>query len=45
VQNWQTIDGRVVPGQVSALWRLPDGDLPYIKGTFVSNSLEVNIPP
>jgi hypothetical protein len=45
VQNWQTIDGRVVPGQVSALWRLPDGDLRYIKGTFVSNSIEVNIPP
>jgi hypothetical protein len=45
VQNWQSIGGRAVPGQVSAVWHLPDGELPYIKGTFVANSLEVNIAP
>jgi hypothetical protein len=45
VQNWQSIDGRVVPGLVSALWRLPGGDLPYIKGGFVPDSLALNISP
>lgn len=45
VHNWHSIDGRVVPGQVSALWRLADGDLPYIKGGFVPNSLALNISP
>jgi hypothetical protein len=45
VQNWHAIDGRVVPGQVSAVWRLPDGDLPYIKGGFVPDSLALNVSP
>jgi hypothetical protein len=45
VQNWHSIDGRVVPGQLSAVWRLADGDLPYIKGGFVPDSLTLNISP
>jgi hypothetical protein len=45
VLNWQSNGSRMVPGQVIALWRLADGDLPYIKGTFISNSLQLNIPP
>jgi hypothetical protein len=45
VRHWHSIDGRVVPSEVSALWRLPDGDLPYIKGGFVPDSLTVNIAP
>ncbi len=45
VHNWRSIDGRVVPDQVSALWHLPEGDLPYIKGGFVPDSLALNVPP
>jgi hypothetical protein len=44
VQNWKSHNGRVVPGRVSAVWRLPDGDRPYIKGTFIANSLQLNVP-
>ena len=33
------------PARSSAVWRLPGGDLPYIKGRFMSNSLQLNISP
>jgi hypothetical protein len=45
VQDWQSHNGRAVPGKVSAAWRLPDGDLPYIKGAFIANSLQLNTRP
>ncbi len=45
VHSWQSVDGRMIPDRVSALWRLPAGDLTYLKGAFVANSLQVNGPP
>jgi hypothetical protein len=45
MQNWQPAGGRMLPGQVSAIWRFPDRDLPYVRGSFVSTSLQVNVPP
>jgi hypothetical protein len=45
VRSWQSFDGRVVPGPFRALWQLPGGELPYIKGAFVPDSLVFNISP
>jgi hypothetical protein len=45
VQNWQSTEGWMLPGHMSAVWRLPDGDLPYFKGSFVPSSLQVNLTP
>jgi hypothetical protein len=45
VQDWLSHNGRAVPGNVSAVWRLPGGDLPYIKGAFIADSLQLNIRP
>jgi hypothetical protein len=45
VRSWQSFDGRVVPGPFRAVWHLPDGELPYIKGAFVPDSVAFNISP
>jgi hypothetical protein len=32
VRDWTVLDGRAVPGQVAAVWQLPQGPLPYLTG-------------
>lgn len=35
IDEWTTApDGRLFPGRCTATWRLPEGDLAYVRGTF-----------
>jgi hypothetical protein len=46
VQRWELIDGRSLPGPFSALWHLPNGPLPYIRGRLLPGSVTFNgMPP
>lgn len=45
VASWQTVDDHPTPGPVSAVWHLPNGPLPYIKGRFIADSLAFNTTP
>ena len=45
VQSWQSVDGRHLPGPVQAVWQLPDGPRPYVRGAFVPESLRFNLAP
>ena len=43
VRGWELIHGRALPGQVEAVWQLPDGPLPYFTGQL--SYLTRNVPP
>jgi hypothetical protein len=45
VQSWQSVNGQNIPGAVQAVWHLPDGPLPYVRGTFAADSLQYNLAP
>ncbi|MDP9468250.1 MAG: hypothetical protein M3P32_05860 [Chloroflexota bacterium] len=45
VQRWHSGNGRNLPGPVEAIWLLPDGPLPYVRGEFVPESLRYNVAP
>ncbi len=45
VQSWQSVNGRNLPGPVQAVWHLPDGPLPYVRGEFAPDSLQYNLAP
>lgn len=45
VENWQSLHGHHLPGKVQAVWHLPDGPLPYVRGLFVPESLHFNTAP
>jgi hypothetical protein len=44
VSGWHRVDGRAVPGQVAALWHLPDGPLPYFTGRLTHLSHNAALP-
>jgi hypothetical protein len=43
VRGWERIHGRAVPGQIEAVWHLPDGPVPYVTGQL--GYLTRNRPP
>jgi hypothetical protein len=43
VQSWQRIDGRAVPQATQAVWHLPAGEVPYIKGGFPAADIQFNL--
>jgi len=45
VQSWHQNNGRALPGPMQAVWHLPDGPLPYIRGGFVPGDVEFNVTP
>jgi len=45
VERWEIVDGRPLPGPFSAVWHLPEGPLPYIKGRLVPGSVTFNQAP
>jgi hypothetical protein len=45
VSEWTTQGGRVWPGPFSAVWHLPDGQLPYIEGRLEPAGVSFNSAP
>jgi hypothetical protein len=45
VESWELVNGRPLPGPFSALWHLPDGPLPYIRGRLLPGSVTFNGAP
>jgi hypothetical protein len=43
IHNWKILDGRPVPDRMAAVWRLPDGPLPYVTGRITD--LAHNVAP
>jgi hypothetical protein len=43
VRGWELVHGRSLPGQVEAVWQLPDGPFPYFTGRL--SHLTRNVPP
>jgi len=44
VRCWELVDGRPLPGPMSAVWHLPQGPLPYVEGRIVPASIAFNVP-
>jgi len=45
VTGWTIDDGRAHPGHGSAIWHLPDGELPYGEFDFAPGAVEYNVAP
>ena len=45
VAGWQEADGRMLPTSAQAVWRLPDGPLPYADFRFEPRRIAFNVPP
>ena len=45
IAQWTSVDGRPWPTGLSAVWHLPEGDLPYVDGQFVSAGFAGNVRP
>jgi hypothetical protein len=45
IAGWTEFDGRPWPTGARAVWHLPDGELPYVEGTFTAGSIRRNISP
>jgi hypothetical protein len=44
VADWTTYRGRQFPTYAEAVWHLPEGEFPYIRGRFIPETFEVDTP-
>jgi hypothetical protein len=45
IDGWQDHDGRWLPTGGRAIWHLDTGEFDYVRGRFVPESVEFNVPP
>ncbi|HEX7578669.1 MAG TPA: DUF6544 family protein, partial [Thermoanaerobaculia bacterium] len=45
VRNWLDTDGRKLPGEGEAVWKFPDGEMPYAAFRFEPGDVIYNVPP